>query len=760
MTFYNVLNIVFVLFTGLLLSAIVDLRKRYDKRVFILRVVHKMLWSSLFLCVGFFAAMHAPGIVAAQVLYCIAVVFYNGTIFFFFLFAEIYTEKADSINSFIRAMAILLGGDAVSVLLSIHFSHIIYAVQVEDYDPVLYSFERGPLFFVHYLISVLIVFIGLFRLFSTASRTPKSYKKRYINCALSVLLVLFSNILFHSTSLKLEISGIILPFAMVVMYYYSIVFSPEQFLRESRAAVIDEMLDGILIFDYAGVFRDANKKAKELFKLDGYSDQLIIREWIERHGINTRNPHKIEFVADTLPGAPVVAVNSMPYYEPSSPDVFSGSYVRIHDRTDEIKRNQEEIYNATHDGLTGLLNKDAFLDGSRKFLEDTAELNHLLICTNIWNFKLYNNLFGTEAGDRLLQLIGASLESNITGFDLIGRMEADRFSILMPRDRFDEREFKEAYAKALSQIDHQRYPVKTCIGIYSITVMDEPVSTMYNRALLAAQTIRGSEDMFVSYYDKSVTESLIDEQRHLADIKRGLEMEEFEFFIQPQVTPEGKVLGGEALVRWKHPDRGIVSPYFFIGLMEKHGMIADLDLMIWRKVCKKLRDWKDRGIEQYISVNISNKDFYYLDIYDVFTNLTREFGIDRDRLNLEITESAVMQNEGDQIGLIQRLREAGFTVEMDDFGSGYSSLNMLNKMHVDVLKLDMGFLQKNADITRSRVILQNIEGLAKALNMTTVAEGVETREQADFLKSIGCDIFQGYLFSPPVSVEDYEMKFI
>ena len=228
-------------------------------------------------------------------------------------------------------------------------------------------------------------------------------------------------------------------------------------------------------------------------------------------------------------------------------------------------------------------------------------------------------------------------------------------------------------------------------------------------------------------------------------------------YLQAQCDSEGIVIGAEALVRWIHPSEGVMPPYRFIPLFEKNGLISKVDLFVWEEAAKLLRKWREEGKgEYYISVNISPADFYFLDIYKELVRIVEKYVIDPKRLKLEITETVIMKDVESRLMIVEKLRDYGFTVEMDDFGSGYSSLNMLKDISVDVLKLDMGFLYKTKDEEKSRKIIGMIVQLSKALEMPVICEGVETQSQFEFLRNIKCDYFQGYLFAKPVSVKEFE----
>ena len=223
------------------------------------------------------------------------------------------------------------------------------------------------------------------------------------------------------------------------------------------------------------------------------------------------------------------------------------------------------------------------------------------------------------------------------------------------------------------------------------------------------------------------------------------------------------MLGAEALVRWQHPKRGLIFPGDFIEVFERTGLIYRLDKYIWELAVQKLAEWqKDGRNELYISVNISTKDFYYMDVYKTITGLVEQYQIIPSTLKLEITETAIMTGSAGELELIARFRDYGFQVEIDDFGSGYSSFNTLKDMDVDVLKIDMGFLRttKPEHLERSMSIINTIISLTQTLGLSVITEGVETKEQIDALTKMGCGIYQGYYFSKPISVDEFEDTYL
>ena len=336
------------------------------------------------------------------------------------------------------------------------------------------------------------------------------------------------------------------------------------------------------------------------------------------------------------------------------------------------------------------------------------------------------------------------------------RQAGDKFCVLIEKDKYDEEMFINI-AKEVSMTDGIHYPINMQIGVYKIEDRSISSSTMIDRAGMAIAANKEDYQNKVFYYDDRIREAKYWEQRLSGELDSAIENNQLKVFLQAQCNGEGKVIGAEALVRWLHPTEGMLAPYRFIPMFEQNGLISKVDLFVWDRAAGLLRKWKDEGKgEYYISVNISPADFYFLDIYKEFVSIVEKYKIEPFRLKLEITETVIMKEIESRLMIVEKLRDYGFTVEMDDFGSGYSSLNMLKEISVDVLKLDMGFLYKTKDEEKSRKIIGMIVQLSKALDMPVICEGVETHSQFEFLRNIKCDYFQGYLFAKPVSIEDFE----
>ncbi len=423
----------------------------------------------------------------------------------------------------------------------------------------------------------------------------------------------------------------------------------------------------------------------------------------------------------------------------------------VNDRAAEIYESASLI-----DPLTGLLNWDGFHQGARKLLLEHADEPCLMIACDVVKFKLVNSLFGRQKGNDILIEIARLLRPYVTDEILVGRLQADQFALCMPKALFSEESLALRIDEIANILNEGAYRLRFQAGIYEITDTSLPIAVMYDRAVMANVTSR-EESVPIHWFTESMLEDLLYQQKITSGFEKNLAAGEYQIFIQPQVDVNGKVIGGEALARWIKPDGEIIPPFKFIPVLEKGGLISRLDRYVWELAAKQLAKWKETEFKDlYISVNISALDFFYMDVYNTFIEIVEKYGIDRGKLKLEITETVVMNDVEKQILRVQDLRQAGFEVEIDDFGAGYSSLAMLKDIEADVLKIDMGFLRETEHADRSRRVLESIVRMAKRLSMETITEGVETREQVDMLNSMGCNHFQGFYFAKPMPVPEFE----
>lgn len=409
------------------------------------------------------------------------------------------------------------------------------------------------------------------------------------------------------------------------------------------------------------------------------------------------------------------------------------------------------------DPLTGLYNASTFYGKAANLVEANPGARFEAIYADIEHFKLFNEWYGREAGDKALRSMAeriAQLARSNKG--VAGYLGGDDFALVLPEGIVHE----DNAAQLL-----QRQPLDTedtvgfqpVVGVCPIGRGEEAVVTACDHAMIAMNSAKGAFTKRLIRYEAFMSEEMEDEAKTLLEVKQALENREFVLHWQPQCsTRTGRVVGLEALVRWQHPERGLVMPGAFIPVLEHSGFIANLDLYVWEEACRRIRSWIDRGIEPLpVSVNISRADLYSLDVAETIEGLVERYGIERRLLELEITESAYAEDQ--RIArTVAQLRDLGFTVLMDDFGSGYSSLNMLKDINVDVIKIDMNFLNRRDNVQRGESILEAVISMARLMGLRIIAEGTETEEQVKFLRDIGCNYAQGYFFYRPMDTEALE----
>ena len=410
-----------------------------------------------------------------------------------------------------------------------------------------------------------------------------------------------------------------------------------------------------------------------------------------------------------------------------------------------------------YDRLTGLYSKEFFYQRVKEILLQHPDRKYDILCSDIENFKLINDIFGIPAGDRLLCGVADMYTRLVGDKGICGRFNADQFACLLEHTAEYTDDMFIELGMEINSLSHAKNIVMKW-GIYSIHDRGISVEQMCDRALLAARSIKGRYGTYFAAYDDQLRNRLLREQAITDSMEPALAKKQFEVYLQPKYRiKDHRLSGAEALVRWRHPVWGFQSPGEFIPLFEQNGFITKLDQYVWERAASVLREWDNRGYPPIpVSVNVSRADIYHKDLADMLLGIVRRYRLQPSRLHLEITESAYTENPEQVIETVGYLRELGFVIEMDDFGSGYSSLNMLGKMPVDILKLDMKFIQDEAAGPDDGGILHFIMELARWMDLSVVAEGVETRQQLERLKKADCDYVQGYYFARPMPINEFE----
>ena len=409
--------------------------------------------------------------------------------------------------------------------------------------------------------------------------------------------------------------------------------------------------------------------------------------------------------------------------------------------------------------MTGLAVGNAFFAKVDAVKEQLVGGNYCMCSVDLEHFRVFNKIYGREQGNSLLMQIAEFLQAFQQEYNgVAGYLGGDNYGIFMPCEEGVLEALRSGVAAVIERFDTTT-SFLPAFGVYKVEEESVTAATMYDCATVAMEHAGKNGKSSMCVYTSQMEEKVEEEIRLLAEVQEGLKRGEFVFYVQPQCDiTTGKIVGGESLVRWKHSTKGMISPGVFIPVLEENGLIAELDRYIWDKVCSWLRNWMDKGYQPVpISVNVSRIDIFSMDVPAYLQELMRKYDLPSKLLKVEVTESAYAESDEVIVRTVKQLQDLEFLVMMDDFGSGYSSLNMLKSVSVDVLKIDMRFLKFDEHEEEKGVgILESVVNMARQMRMPVVVEGVETQKQENFLRKMGCRYTQGYYYYRPMPVEEFE----
>lgn len=711
--------------------------------------------------IDFFIFTFVPGHTVTVLAKGLTMALFDWMLIALMLYTQYYTCAVKAFKSVQAASIIFAVLDTYMLIENIWTNKIfdIESIKAEhinvvfNYDSLWYKLH----FMFTYAFAIMIIFTYLFMFI----RSSRIYRKAYGAIAAVIIIGVSFDVATIGSDSIYDLSMIIYGVMSVLIYYLTYRYVPNELIENMLSLVVSDMNNGIICYDRKGRCIYYNELVETIYRNGGNMSEYERKysRWIEKTGDDRRD--SMTFQTD-------IELNGEKHY-------FEIAYKRIYDerkrficdyfvyndRTQMYESWEQEKYKASHDSLTGLLNRDQFYEEVHDMVNKYPDTTFYLICSNIKDFKFINEIFGMEKGNQVLINQAKLMASNPSERTICARLMNDRFALCLPREEFDEKRVADSIEELQREFTGNSFHLHTYMGVYEIRDRDEAVRVMVDKANIAADTIKNDFDCCVAYYDGHLLEISIEQRRLLGEFEPALQKDEFAMYLQPQVNCDGVAKGAEALVRWVHPSRGILTPYAFINILENAGLIYKLDLYIWEKAAQKLAEWKEKGYGSYhISVNISTKDFYIIDIYETFTGLISKYDIPASKLHLEITETTLMTDFEKNMNIIHKLQDVGFRVEIDDFGSGYSSLNMLKDISADVLKIDMGFLRESENEVKGQDILESIITLASKIGMDVITEGVETKKQLDMLTMMGCHEFQGYYFSKPVPVSEFEEKYL
>lgn len=627
----------------------------------------------------------------------------------------------------------------------------IAAEYVKKHGLIFESYTMRPrlLFIIHTVMCITMGVWVMIKLIAGCARTSRFYRGKYISFFLiSIAISLLNNITAVTGNANHDIAKAFFGFGTIIIFFTTYNFFPEKLIRRLHEYIDDNISDATLIYDYKDNLLKMNVEAGKLF--DGKNVDTVER--------------LISLTGELEDKKKTVCKIENYSYEAYYNRVFDKKkrYVAatfiFRDVSDELRALEREHHAATFDPLTNSYNRLGFFEAVPDFFERNDKLcGYAIMVSGICDFKGINSLYGSEMGDRILKDIAEKFHEYHHKFPMIyGRTAEGKFTSIIPIDRINTME-NVLGSFEVKENDELKVRVDMANGFVVIKDFDKSIDYYYEQALLALARCKRSSDITLLEYTDEMTEEHNRKMLLISSMREALNNGEFFIVLQPQVDIKNyEVTGAEALVRWNHPTLGRVSPGEFIPLFEGNGFITTLDRFVWNKAAATLRKLSEEEFyDGSISVNVSQIDINSIDVVSELCEIVENNGIPAKRLHVEITESACVDNREVLSATMQRLKDNGFVVEIDDFGSGYSSLNALMNLPFDVVKLDMEFMRANVTDGKSDIIVKSMTDMIHEIGADIIVEGVETEQNLESADFYGGDIIQGYYFSKPIPVEEF-----
>ncbi|WP_296693396.1 GGDEF domain-containing protein [Treponema sp. UBA7567] len=720
-----------------------------EPTIFVICAISAMLFTySLFLMSEF----HTK----ALILFCAFKVCSIWTYYLTFSFNHAFTNTTKKIGFLKELYFILCFIDSVLLLANARVQIIFDLIPARTKAGFFYwGIEFTSKFGFHKLLCAILSFSSVALLISSIVKAPSYNKVKYIAILTSESLVLIANYIFNSLNLPLNFSLLMLVASSIFIASYVNKDFSSPVLIGPLSAITESIKDIIFCYDSSENLIYANSAAKNVLKKSNDNLENFAKEF-RQNFLKTR-PSELSLKLDN---------GEERYYVTEYKDFFIsnsniGSYLRLQDKTKETLESRRKNYIANHDLLTGLLNRSGFFKKMQEALNQNTYKNPILLCTNIKDFKLINTIYSEKVGDSVLQNQTEVIKRLCYKKSIIGRIADDKFAIFMEKQNFDKDIFEEAFNEVSCIIEKTLYNIQIVAGIYEIYDKKETVQSIYDKAKISVDTIKDSDNQIFSFYNSSMMEKMLMEKDIVNDFEKSLNEKQFSIQLQPIMDKDGNVLGAESVVRWNHPKYENLTPSSFLDVLERTSLIYKLDVYVWELAAKKLHEWKKRGFSDlFISVNASSKDKFFIDITKTFSGLIKKYDISPQNFKAEIKETAMVENPEKTIEIFSELKKLGIKVYIDNFGTGFSSLNVLKDFIADGIKMDTSFLTESKVSGKNKIILQTMISMSNTLGMEFIAKGVESENQMLALSKMDCKLFQGFYFSTPLPVKTYEAKYL
>jgi len=667
----------------------------------------------------------------------------------FFICAFMFKIEGHRINKKFRLITVVMCGLNSIVLATNPINHFTADYSLRTNGDFTIAVPIPRMFFVFHMV-LCFSMIGVMIVFMVRKivETSSYYRLKYsIIIATTIILIALNTVFMLNTSAVYDYSRFLFAIEALIYYFAAYDYTPRILIRNLQKYLADTISDATLLYDVDGNLLYTNKRAKELF-IDGditLKDNLINLLGLTHDGRTVVN-HKDEYYE----------INYELMHDKR--EHYVASAFVCHNVTEGYRQLEREHRAAITDPLTKCYNRLGFFEKAPDFLKNNViQSGYAVMVSGICDFKGINGLYGTKAGDKVLAEIARRFHDYHHEFPMLyARTAEGKFSCVIPFEHVDEivNEMSHIQVNIEENVDIH---VDMCHGFVVMSDESKGLEYFYELSLLALARCKKQMNSPVLEYSSDMAEDRMRKQMLLGAMHEAIENKEFFIELQPQIDlKEKRVYGAEALVRWNHPTMGRISPSEFIPLFEDNGFITKLDVFVWNETAKTIRRLGESGIyDGTISVNVSQIDIMSMDVAGILKKIVEENEIPPSKLHVEITESACVNNRNVLINTLEKLRSEGFVVEIDDFGSGYSSLNALMKIPFDVVKLDMMFMKEGTNGSKNDIILKAMSGMIHNLSAKIIVEGVETDENVLSAIHFNGDAAQGYHYSKPVPIDKF-----
>lgn len=658
------------------------------------------------------------------------------------LFVIEYTNRkiAKWKNVLCTLLAVL---DTISLLIN---TYTLHSFDVEKNCEMSIHYWGANFSWPHYLhlgFCYIMVFATFVMLLVSTIKNSEVYRKKYSGILYAYVVVIVTNFLCYTFNTPIDVSVILYGVLATVICYCTMYSFPRQLVSDTLQKINVALWDGLVIFDMDRKCVFLNGKARELFD-EKTAEEYISSPSLKESQTRVHNDRSYQIFCHTV----------------DFDKYLTGIFLEIKDNTDELKRYDREKYIATHDAMMDIYNREGFFEAANDLLSKNTDIEMVMLCSNIKDFKLINELFGESVGDQVLKKQADIIKRLSHAENVYGRINDDKFALLMRKEYFRPEQFLDSVDEMRSLAQNGTYKLHVHIGIYEFKGKTESAELMYDKAKLAIESIAQDYQKVFAFYEPYMMDKIVEEKKILSEFDFALADKQFNVKYQSIIDISGRFLGAEALVRWNHPVNGELVSEKFVPQLEKAGQISKLDIYVWDQAARVAADWAMKGHEEYfVAVNISVKDLYYIDVSKTLMGIVEKYDIDPKQLKIEIQEEMLMQDFDKTTTILRKLKERGFDIAIDNFGSGYSSLNMLKDIDTDYIKIDKVFAKESETNDNTKVILESVMSMAKQIGLRAIVDGIETSAQAEVMKKIGCDGFQGYLFEEAVTKEALEKKY-